>query len=138
MLDPDYMELLGVLAPTEHNAPARAFLEKRGEGIERVAFTRGGCRSRRRRDPARGYPLLVRPISSGPVTMPTASLSAAKFRTFQWPSRSAAAFASSPASTDTRDRVDSRTHEHANGAKGLRQVLIVTPQPADDAAHCHA
>jgi len=39
MLDPDYMELLGVLTPTEHNAPARAFLEKRGEGIERIAFT---------------------------------------------------------------------------------------------------
>ena len=26
MFDPDYMELLGVLTPTEHNAPARAFL----------------------------------------------------------------------------------------------------------------
>src|SRR3984893_18914943 len=39
MLDPDYMELLGVLTPTEHNAPARAFLDKRGEGIERIAFT---------------------------------------------------------------------------------------------------
>src|SRR5215469_1635023 len=38
MLDPDYIELLGVLAPTEHNAPTRALLEKR-EGIERVAFT---------------------------------------------------------------------------------------------------
>jgi hypothetical protein len=24
MLDPDYVELLGVLSPTEHNAPARA------------------------------------------------------------------------------------------------------------------
>src|SRR4029077_10621340 len=39
MFDPDYMELLGVLAATEHNAPARAFLDKRGEGIERIAFT---------------------------------------------------------------------------------------------------
>ena len=29
MLDPDYIELLGVLADTEHNAPARAFLAKR-------------------------------------------------------------------------------------------------------------
>src|SRR4030081_919172 len=38
MFDPDYMELLGVLAATEHNAPARAFLAKR-EGIERVAIT---------------------------------------------------------------------------------------------------
>jgi hypothetical protein len=35
MFDPDYMELLGVLTPTEHNAPARAYLEKNGEGIER-------------------------------------------------------------------------------------------------------
>jgi catechol 2,3-dioxygenase-like lactoylglutathione lyase family enzyme len=39
MFDPDYMELLGVLTPTEHNAPARANLEKNGEGIERIAFT---------------------------------------------------------------------------------------------------
>src|SRR5580693_6373959 len=38
MLDPDYIELLGVLAPTELNAPARAFLDTR-EGIERIAFT---------------------------------------------------------------------------------------------------
>ena len=27
MFDPDYMELLGVLAATEHNAPARAYLD---------------------------------------------------------------------------------------------------------------
>src|SRR5260370_10234259 len=39
MLDPDYMELLGVLVETEHNAPTRAFLAQRGEGIERIAFT---------------------------------------------------------------------------------------------------
>src|SRR6266702_6583213 len=39
MFDPDYMELLGVLTETEHNAPARSFLAKHGDGIERVAFT---------------------------------------------------------------------------------------------------
>ena len=39
MLDPDYIELLGVLASTEHNAPTRDFLARRGQGIERVAFT---------------------------------------------------------------------------------------------------
>src|ERR1700749_2483274 len=38
MLDPDYIELLGVLTPTEHNSPARTLLEPR-EGIERVAYT---------------------------------------------------------------------------------------------------
>ena len=39
MLDPDYIELLGVLTETEHNAPTRSFLAHRGEGIERIAFT---------------------------------------------------------------------------------------------------
>jgi hypothetical protein len=39
MLGADYIELLGVLAETEHNAPTRAFLARRGEGIERIAFT---------------------------------------------------------------------------------------------------
>src|SRR5882757_530912 len=33
MLDPDYIELLGVLVETEHNAPTRAFLDRSGEGI---------------------------------------------------------------------------------------------------------
>ncbi len=50
MLDPDYIELLGVLAATDLNAPARAFLAQR-EGIERIALTNrvraagddGGC-----------------------------------------------------------------------------------------------
>src|SRR6201997_283980 len=39
MLDPDLFELLGVLVPPEHNAPTRDFLDRRGEGIERIAFT---------------------------------------------------------------------------------------------------
>ena len=57
MLDPDYIELLGVLEETEHNAPTRSFLARRGEGIERIAFTaiefsrrrRGNSRTRLRR-----------------------------------------------------------------------------------------
>ena len=55
MLDPDYMELLGVLTPTEHNAPARAFLEKRGEGIERIAFTAVDSTAGAEEIRARGY-----------------------------------------------------------------------------------
>ena len=50
MFDPDYMELLGVLTPTEHNAPARANLEKNGEGIERIAFTAVDSARRRGRN----------------------------------------------------------------------------------------
>src|SRR5260370_8124898 len=37
MLDPDYIELLGVLVETEHNAPTRASLAQPGAGIHRAA-----------------------------------------------------------------------------------------------------
>src|SRR3954451_7661429 len=55
MLDPDYIELLGILAETDHNAPARAFLAKRGEGIERIAFTAIDSEAGAQEIRARGY-----------------------------------------------------------------------------------
>src|ERR1043165_4518459 len=83
MFDPDYMELLGVLAATEHNAPARAFLEKNGEGIERIAFTAidspGGAEEIR----AKGLPPVGPVDFERPVTLPNGKVSAAKFRVFQ-------------------------------------------------------
>jgi len=137
MLDPDYMELLGVLNPTEHNAPARAFLDKRGEGIERIAFTAVDSTAGAEEIGARGYPP-VGPIDfERPVTMPNGSLSAAKFRVFQWP------VAEAPGGVrifacqhKTRETVwIPELMRHANAAKRLTQVLIVTPDPAGDAAH---
>jgi len=44
-------------------------------------------------------------------------------------------FAFLPASTRRGNRLDSRTHEHANGAKRLKQALIVSTEPGQDAAH---
>ena len=46
MFDPDYIELLGVLVETEHNAPARAFLAQarrrhRAHRVHRGRFRRG-------------------------------------------------------------------------------------------------
>jgi glyoxalase-like protein len=137
MLDPDYMELLGVLTATEHNAPARAFLDKRGEGIERIAFTAVDSTAGAEEIRARGYPP-VGPIDfERPVTMPDGSLSAAKFRVFQWP------VAEAPGGVrifacqhKTRETVwIPELMQHANAAKRLRQVLTVTPDPAKDAAH---
>src|SRR3954462_1872904 len=55
MLDPDYVELLGVPAETEHNAPTRAFLAQRGEGIERIAFTALDSAAGAEEIRARGY-----------------------------------------------------------------------------------
>src|SRR6266576_4500946 len=55
MLDPDYIELLGVLVETEHNAPTRRFLGQRGAGIERIAFTAVDSTAGAEEIRARGY-----------------------------------------------------------------------------------
>jgi hypothetical protein len=137
MFDPDYMELLGVLAETEHNAPARAFLAKHGDGIERVAFTATDSAAGAEEIRARGYAPIGPTDFERPVTMPDGRISAAKFRTFQWP------VAEAPGGVrifacqhKTRETVwIPELMKHANGAKRLRQVLIATPEPAKDAAH---
>jgi catechol 2,3-dioxygenase-like lactoylglutathione lyase family enzyme len=137
MLDPDYIELLGVLVETEHNAPARAFLAKRGEGIERIAFTAVDSAAGAEEIRARGYEPLGPTDFERPVTLPDGSLSAAKFRIFQWP------IAEAPGGLrifacqhKTRETVwIPELMKHANGARRLRQALIVSPEPAKDAAH---
>lgn len=137
MLDPDYIELLGVLTATEHNAPARAFLEKRGEGIERVAFTAVDAAAGAEEIRVRGFEPLGPTDFERPVTMPDGSLSAAKFRIFQWPiSEAPGGVRIFACQHKTRETVwIPELMRHANGAKRLKQVLIVSTEPADDAAH---
>jgi hypothetical protein len=137
MFDPDYMELLGVLTETEHNAPARAFLVRHGDGIERVAFTAIDSAAGAEEIRARGYSPIGPTDFERPVTMPDGSLSAARFRTFQWPTAEAPGgvriFA---CQHKTRETVwIPELMKHANGAKRLRQVLVATPDPTKDAAH---
>ena len=137
MLDPDYIELLGVLTETEHNAPARAFLERRGEGIERIAFTAVDSAAGAEEIRARGYPPVGPTDFERPVAMPDGSLSAARFRTFQWPTAEAPGgvriFA---CQHKTRETVwIPELMKPANGAKRLKQAVIVSPEPARDAAH---
>jgi catechol 2,3-dioxygenase-like lactoylglutathione lyase family enzyme len=137
MLELDYMELLGVLAETEHNAPTRAFLAKRGEGIERIAFTALDSTAGAEEIRARGYQPVGPTDFERPVTMPDGSLSAAKFRIFQWP------IAEQPGGLrifacqhKTRETVwIPQLMKHTNGAKRLVQVLVVSPDCAKDAAH---
>ena len=137
MFDPDYMELLGVLTSTEHNAPARAYLDKHGDGIERVAFTAVDSAAGAEEIRARGYTPIGPTDFERPVTMPDGTLSAAKFRTFQWPTTEAPGgvriFA---CQHKTRGTVwIPELMKHANGARCLRQVLIATQDAAKDAAH---
>ncbi|WJR80411.1 VOC family protein [Bradyrhizobium sp. NP1] len=136
MLDPDYMELLGVLKETEHNAPARAYLAKHGDGIERIAFTAVDSAEGAEEIRARGFAPIGPTDFERPVTLPNGTVSAAKFRTFQWPTAEAPGgvriFACQHKTRETVWIPELMTH--ANGAKRLRQVLIVTPEPAKDAA----
>jgi hypothetical protein len=137
MLDSDYIELLGVLVETEHNTPTRAFLAKRGEGIERIAFTAVDSAAGAEEIRARGYEPVGPTDFERPVTMPDGSLSAAKFRIFQWP------IAEAPAGLrifacqhKTRETVwIPELMKHANGAKRLKQVLVVSQEVDKDAAH---
>ena len=137
MLDPDYIELLGVLAETEHNAPTRAFLAKRGEGIERIAFTALDSAAGAEEIRARGYDPIGPTDFERPLMMPDGSLSAAKFRIFLWP------IAEQPGGLrifacqhKTRETVwIPQLMTHANGAERLKQVLVVSPEAAKDAAH---
>ncbi|PPQ15735.1 VOC family protein [Bradyrhizobium sp. AC87j1] len=137
MFDPDYMELLGVVAATEHNAPARAFLDKRGEGIERIAFTAVDSAEGAEEIRARGFTPIGPTDFERPVTLPNGTVSAAKFRTFMWPTAEAPGgvriFACQHKSRETVWIPE--LMKHANAAKRIRQTLIATPEPAKDAAH---
>src|SRR3954470_8129337 len=136
MLDPDYIELMGVLVETEHNAPTRAFLAH-GEGIERVAFTAVDSAAGAEEIRARGYEPVGPVDFERPVTMPGGAVAAARFRIFQWP------IAEAPGGLrifacqhKTRETVwIPELMSHANGARRLKQVLVVSPEAAQDAAH---
>jgi hypothetical protein len=71
-----------------------------------------------------------------PVTMPGGTLSAAKFRTFQWPVAEAPGgmriFACQHKTRETVWIPELMTH--ANGAKRLKRVLLVAPEPIKEAA----
>ncbi|MGJ5020057.1 VOC family protein [Bradyrhizobium oligotrophicum] len=137
MLDPDYIELLGILAETDHNVPTRNFLAQRGEGIERIAFTAIDSAAGAEEIRAKGFEPIGPIDFERPVPLPDGSISAAKFRVFQWPVAEAPGglriFA---CQHKTRETVwIPELMRHANAAKQLKQALIVTPDPTKDAAH---
>jgi Glyoxalase-like domain len=137
MLDPDYIELLGVLTDTGHNAPTRDFLQQRGGGIERIALTATDAAAGAEEIRARGLAPLGPIDFERPVALPDGSMSAARFRVFQWPVAEAPGgvriFACQHKTRHTVWIPELMTH--ANGAKRLREVLIVTPEPAMAGAH---
>lgn len=136
MLGDDYLELLGVLTETPHNAPTRAYLAQR-EGIERAAFTA--------RDAAAGVAELqdrgiaaTGPVDFGrPVTLPDGTATMARFSTFNWPIEERPGdmriFA---CQHHTRDAVwIPQLQQHANTATGIARVELLSRDPARAAQH---
>jgi len=137
MLGPDYVELLGIVRDTPLNAPGRAFLQRRGEGIERVAFTTS--------DAAQGVAALrdkgvtaIGPVEfSRPVELPGGGDGEAAFSVFHWP------FDERPGDLrifacqhHTRDTVwIPELQRHANTATRIRRVEIIAPEPGAAARH---
>jgi hypothetical protein len=137
MLSDDYIELLGVLAETEHNAPTRSYLARSGGGIERVAFTTPDAAAGAEEIRAQGFEPLGPTDFERPVTLPSGAQSAAKFRTFQWPVDQAPGgvrlFA---CEHKTRETVwIAELQRHANTARAIARILIVTPEPRLEAKH---
>jgi Glyoxalase-like domain len=137
MLGDDYIELLGILDETEHNAPSRSFLARTGGGIERVAFTTLDAADGAEQIRARGYAPLGPTDFERPVTMPDGSQREAKFRTFQWPvDETRGGVRLFACQHKTRDTVwIPQLQKHDNTAARIAKMLIVSPEPEKDADH---
>jgi hypothetical protein len=131
MFEDDYLELLGVLAETAHNAPTRAFLAAR-EGVERAAFTA--------RDAAAGVDELRRrgiaatgPTRFGrPVDLPGGGQAEARFATFNWPlDERPGGMRLFACQHDTREAVwIAELQRHPNTARGIVRLEMLAADPA--------
>jgi hypothetical protein len=137
MLGHDYIELIGVVAETERNLPGRQFLARRGEGIERAAFTGTDADDGVAELKARGFAALGPYDFGRPVDLPDGRKVEARFRTFVWPVEERPGglrvFACQHL---TREHVwIPELTRHANTATRIDRVEMLSPNPAAAAAH---
>jgi len=136
MFGPDYVELLGIVTPTEHNAGTRAFLEKR-EGLERSAFTAVDAGKGVAELQSKGIAATGPLDFSRPVDLPNGAKSEARFSTMHWPQDERPGgmriFACQHL---TREAVwIPELLRHTNTAKRIDRVEIVSADPITAAEH---
>ena len=85
MLGDDYVELLGILQATELNEASRSFLDRRGEGIERAAFTTNDAAAGVAALKDRGIDAKGPIEFNRPVDLPDGRQAPAAFSVFHWP-----------------------------------------------------
>lgn len=137
MLGPDYIELIGIVAPTERNLQSRQLLERRGDGIERAAFTGTDADDGVAELKARGFAALG-PFDFGrPVELPDGRQVEARFRTFLWPvDERPGGLRVFACQHLTREHVWlPELTRHANSATRIDRIEMLSPDPAKAAAH---
>jgi catechol 2,3-dioxygenase-like lactoylglutathione lyase family enzyme len=140
VLQNDYIELLGVLRETEANAPSRAFLARRGDGIERLALATADAAAAA--DELRHAGIAATgPFAFGrPVPLPGGGEVEALFRIARWPRDVAPAsvrlFVCEHLTPGAVWRPE--LQRHANTARRLKEIGIVTSDPSADAARMAA
>jgi len=135
MFGEDYVELLGVVAPTPRNEGVRNFLAAR-EGYARTAFTTTDATAGVAALRVRGVDPVGPMDFARPVPLPGGEMTEARFSVFQWPETVApGAMRIFACQHHTRDAVwiDALQH-HANGVSAIRRALVATPDPATAAA----
>lgn len=129
MFQTDYMELLGVLQPTENNAAWRQRLAL-GEGLKSVALASEDAGAAQKHFQACGHAATA-PLEFGrPVDTPQGSRDA-KFKVVRVPEDALPAFAVFVCQHFTRDLVWLPKYQrHPNTVTGIAAAVVVTPNPA--------
>lgn len=136
MLHDDYLELLGVVTPTDQNQPMRDFLA-RHEGVERIAFTTDDAAAGAAEITARGFPA-IGPVHFGrPVPLPGGGEADAKFNVFRWPlDEQPGGIRIFACQHLTRENVWIPVlQQHANSAVAIRRIEILAADPQAAAEH---
>jgi catechol 2,3-dioxygenase-like lactoylglutathione lyase family enzyme len=133
MFQTDYMELLGILQPTENNATWRERLGQ-GEGLKSVALASEDAAAAQAHFQACGYAATA-PLEFGrPVDTPQGSRDA-KFKVVRVPENAVPAFAVFVCQHFTRELVWLPAYQrHPNTVTGIANVVVATPNPAATSA----
>ena len=136
MFGTDYVELLGVLQDTPLNAPSREFLARRGEGIERAAFTTDDAAQGVAALRARGMDVSAPVEFNRPVDLPSGGKGEAAFSVFHWPvDERPGDMRIFACQHHTRGTVwIPELQSHPNTTTGIVRLEIVTAVPAEAAA----
>ena len=137
MLGEDYIELIGVVAETERNLQSREFLAKRGEGIERAAFTGTDADDGVAELKAHGFAALGPYDFGRPVDLPDGRKAEARFRTYLWPvDERPGGLRIFTCQHLTRENVwIPELTRHANTATRIDRVEMLSKDPVKAAAH---